>query len=188
LTFPFPPAFPVDNHILQARKFPYFWPQIAETMKFWKLTALFSLLTVFTASCNKDFFEDVQYNNDITLNSAQVVPAQAAASPATGKATVSYNPKTRLLSYTLKWSGLASNPTVTIKGPADPGFASGTTIQSVTVTNSSTVGTGTATGNLYMDEVVAKESDLLNGKYYFQAVTTGYAAGEVRGQITFTEK
>jgi hypothetical protein len=44
---------------------------------------------------------------------------------------------------------------------------------------------GSYTNNLYVDGFAVKEEDLLNGKYFMTIYTSGFPAGEIRGQIVF---
>jgi hypothetical protein len=158
--------------------------EIDSEMKIFKLTAALSLLILMFSSCTKDD-EAIRSNDNIVMNGSQI--AQTNTSGGTGKVKASYSNKTHLLSYTVTWAGLSNTVSaIRIQGPADPGFA-GPVIQSFTSGFSNSAAAGSYSNTLYIDGFAAKESDLLNGKYYVAIYTTGtYAStGEIRGQIVF---
>jgi hypothetical protein len=160
-------------------------------MKLIKLTALTSLLFVFvfgTSSCEKNAekkkMTDYQMN-DIPMTGAKVIPT--SVSTALGKLSVFYTKETRLLSYTMMWSGLSGNPSVGIGiyGPAPEGFAVSPTAPVQTITTTGLLATGTYSGTLLADGFVVKEQDIVIGMYYIQLRTAAYPAGEIRAQIKF---
>jgi hypothetical protein len=91
-------------------------------MKTFTLTFALSFLILAAISCKKDRNSfTLRSNDNILLNGAQV--SSTNTSSGSGKLQASYNGKTRLLSYTVNWTGLTGNVTaVRIQGPADPGF------------------------------------------------------------------
>jgi hypothetical protein len=150
-------------------------------MRTFKLTIALSFLVLAIASCKKEHNNILRSNDNILLSAGQMVPSNVSSGSA--KLEASYSNKTRVLSYTVKWTGLAGNVTaIRIHGPADPGFANAV-IQSNTVAGPAASGSYTST--LTTEGVAAKEDDLLNGKYYMVIYTSAYPAGEIRGQIVF---
>jgi hypothetical protein len=151
-------------------------------MKTFTLTFALSFLILAAISCKKDRNSfTLRSNDNILLNGAQV--SSTNTSSGSGKLQASYNGKTRLLSYTVNWTGLTGNVTaVRIQGPADPGF-NAPIIQTFTLNTSGA--SGSYTNNLYVDGFAVKEEDLLNGKYFMTIYTSGFPAGEIRGQIVF---
>jgi hypothetical protein len=101
---------------------------------------------------------------------------------------VFYTRETRILSYTVKWSGLTGNPILMhIHGLAPTGFAANVvqTILSAANPTAFPANNGKYSGTLLVDGVVVKEQDLLNGLYYMNIHTPTYPGGEIRGQIVF---
>jgi hypothetical protein len=175
-------------------------------MKLIKLTAF--PLVIFASvlllnSCERD--AEQKKNTDfskinIPLTGANEMPI--STSPAIGKLDISYSKDTRTLSYTLSWSGLSGAVTaIHINGPAPLGYASPNTMQVLTISGtvitkcpaSATTSCGSLTGNMFVDGVVVKEADLLNGQYYIHIHTAGFPGGglttdprgEIRAQIAF---
>jgi hypothetical protein len=150
-------------------------------MRTFKLTIALSFLILAIASCKKDHNNILRSNDNILLTAGQMAPANVSSGSA--KLEAIYSNKTRVMNYTVKWTGLAGNVTaVRIHGPADPGF-NNAIIQSNTVAGPAA--SGTYTNTLTVENVAVKEDDLLNGKYYMVIYTSAYPAGEVRGQIVF---
>lgn len=169
-------------------------------MKLIKLTALPALFIVFAValtSCERDAEQKITTDfskSDIPLTGANETPATATA--ALGSMDVFYTRETRILSYTVRWSGLTDSVLLMhIHGLAPTGFAAGVVQNIVTASNGifnqKTSGkftfakTGTLSGTLLVDGVVVKENDLLNGQYYMNIHTNTYPSGEIRGQIRF---
>ncbi len=166
----------------------YFYFKSQLTMTRIKLTAfpliVFVSLLVFS-SCEKTEDKKVQTDfskNGITLTGAQV----PSASPALGSLNVFFTRNTRILSYTITWSGLSGNPNgFGIYGLAPVGFAVAPTTPVQTISTTGLTSTGTYTGTLLIDGIVVKEQDLLNGLYYVLIRTAAYPSGEIRAQIKF---
>jgi hypothetical protein len=169
-------------------------------MKWTRLTAFSSLILAFAIgfiSCERNADESINQvfsKTDIPMTGAQETPA--VATTALGSMNVSYNKETRILNYTVSWSGLTDSVSLMhIHGLAPKGFAAGV-IQNIVSTSNTiffqkTSGkfnfskTGTLSGTLLADGVLVKEQDLLNGMYYINIHTATYPAGEIRGQIEF---
>lgn len=169
-------------------------------MKLIKLTAFSALLIISVTglvSCERDADQKIQTDfskTGIILSGAQETPATPTA--AIGTMDVYYTRETRILTYTVNWSGLTDSVQLMhIHGLAPTGFAAGV-VQTIvgtsnTIFNQKTAGkftyakTGSLSGTLLVDGVVVKEADLLNGFYYMNIHTATYPAGEIRGQILF---
>ena len=169
-------------------------------MKLIKLTALTSLLFALlagTSSCEKNAEKKktTDYEKkDIPMTGAQETPATPTT--ALGSMDVFYSKETRMLSYTVRWSGLTDSVMLMhIHGLAPSGFPAGVVQNIVTASNSiypqKTAGkytfhkSGSLSGTLLADGVAVKEQDILNGMYYMNIHTTVYPGGEIRGQIRF---
>ncbi|MBI3138516.1 MAG: CHRD domain-containing protein [Sphingobacteriales bacterium] len=123
------------------------------------------------------------------LTGANETPATPTT--ALGTLDVSYTKSSKILSYTINWSGLTGPVTAAhIHGLAPTGYAAGVLqsfstsaiVKCPTVSNTSC---GTYKGTLLVDDVVVKEDNLLNGMYYVNLHTATYPAGEIRAQIRF---
>jgi Cu/Zn superoxide dismutase len=118
----------------------------------------------------------------LPLSGTQEVPPNA--STATGTADVTYNKKTKLLSYYITWNNLAANPTgAHIHGPAAKGVNAPVIHNFTTLIPIAT--SGAFSNSVVIDGVTLKEADLLNGLYYFNIHNPVYPGGEIRGQIEF---
>ncbi|MFZ1262721.1 MAG: CHRD domain-containing protein [Chitinophagaceae bacterium] len=165
-------------------------------MKLIKLTVLASLLfssmTLFI-SCEPDAeqkrISDFE-KKGIILTGAQETPANA--STALGTMDVFYTRDTRVLTYSVTWSGLTGPVTAMhIHGLATAGFAA-PVFQNIITSSGGIVTPGAAYGatskisaSLFIDGVTIKEQDLLNGNFYMNIHTAAYSGGEIRGQIRF---
>lgn len=165
-------------------------------MKWIRLTALpliaISILAI--SSCERDAEQkkttDYQ-KKDIPITGAQETPAVGTAG--LGKMDVFYSKETRVLNYSVSWSGLTGAVSAMhIHGLAPAGFPAGV-VQNI-ITSSGGLATPNATlygatgkfsGTLFVDGVVIKEDDLLNGMYYLNIHTAAFPGGEIRGQIVF---
>ena len=164
-------------------------------MKLLKLTALplFMVASLFMiSSCESD--AELKRTSDysktgIALTGAQETPA--VTSSALGTMDVSYTRSSKILTYTINWSGLTGAVTAAhIHGLAPTGFAAGVvqTFSTSAITRCATVSNtscGSYKGSLKVDDVVVKEQDLINGVYYVNLHTAAFPAGEIRGQIRF---
>ena len=170
--------------------------------------AVLSSALVFSACDKKDDvvlapdYSRTVPNQDFILTSAQVVPAGASTSAALGSIQGTYDRRSKIFSYVLRWSnlvGITSSTGIHIHGPAERGyiappsplgpFANGI-VQTVPVTiNTGNNKNGSYSGQLFVDGIVVKEHELLSGKYYVDIHTNASAtttqAGEIRAQIVF---
>ena len=173
-------------------------------MKLIKRTAFTSLLFVFVlgmSSCEKiaEKKKNTDYQkNGILMTAAQEVPVNS--STALGIMDVSYSKETRLLTWSVTWSGLTGPVTLMhIHGLAPKGYSAGVIYNIVAASNAlfapfsnpptntiPTFGaTGKVSGTMLADGFVVKEQDLLNGLYYLNIHTAANGGGEIRGQIVF---
>jgi CHRD domain len=165
-------------------------------MKLIKLTASSFLLLglVFSfSSCERDAEQKITTDfakSGIILNGANETPA--TPSTALGTMDVYYTRETRILSYTVNWSGLTGPVTAMhIHGLAPAGFAAGV-VQNIITSSNGIFAPGAAYGatskvsaTLLVDGVLVKEENLLNGQYYMNIHTAAYPGGEIRAQIVF---
>lgn len=162
-------------------------------MKFSKLTALSTLCIALLAgfsSCEKESEKTKVFfytKSDIPMTGAQVVPA--TPSSGVGSLSVSYDKRSKVLNYSMTWTGLSDSViAIRINGPAPTGYSSlntaftGANPTSYTTTpylviQQFTGGTsapfkpmfpsaGTYSGSLTVDGNKFKEADLLNHQYY----------------------
>lgn len=152
-------------------------------------------------ACKKDKDATIYTNPSIALTASQNVPASTGTG--TGNLDASYNTKTRLMNYTLTWSGLSfpadSIRAIHIHALAGPGAIAISApngsfptvsgyqgvVQSLTIPRNAA--SGSLTGSLFADGVVVKEEDLLAGQYYIDIHTKSFPNGQLRGQITFNK-
>ena len=137
-------------------------------------------------SCKKD-----DNNNNTAKNftisgnasGSQMVPSVAGSG--TGTMTGTFNPNTRVFTYTTNWNNLSGTPT------------SGAFYTGATGTNGSIVGSpwtiasgSTATGNLSGSMTLTPDqaTQLTSGNWYYTMGTANNTNGEIRGQITATQQ
>ena len=109
-----------------------------------------------------------------TLNAASEAPPNLA--PGTGVVDATLDTATKVLTYTVTYSGLSGPATVAhFRGPAPPGLNAPL---AVAVTNAASPISGTAT--LTDDQI----DDLKSGMWYFNVYTKNALGGEIRGQMT----
>jgi hypothetical protein len=154
---------------------------------------LLAALLSFTA-CERDAEQKktTDYNKlDLALTGAQETPATPTT--ALGSMDVSYSKETRVLNYAVEWSGLTGPVTAMhVHGLAPKGYAAGVVQNIITSSgglatpNANLYGaTGKFAGSMFVDGVVIREEDVINGMYYINIHTAAYPGGEIRGQIVF---
>lgn len=110
-----------------------------------------------------------------TLSGAQEVPA--TTSQGTGTGTFNYDPATKLLQYSVNYSGLTGPATVAhIHGPAAVGVVAAPMVPF------QNVATSPITGSATLNDQQAQA--LLSGQTYVNVHTAANPGGEIRGQIT----
>ncbi|MFM8709883.1 MAG: CHRD domain-containing protein, partial [Sphingomonadales bacterium] len=164
-------------------------------MKLLKPAAYFlviSLLSLSLASCDRDadlYVRKEYVKNDIPLTGALNFPP--TASTALGKMNLHYNTTTKLLTYTISWSGLTGAVSgAAIHGLAPTGFAAApvqnfSTSAIIRCASVTTTSCGSISGRLFADGVVVTEENILNGVYYVSIRTAANPMGEIRAQIRF---
>ncbi len=166
-------------------------------MKLIRLTALASIVLAFTIafiSCEKIAEEKKTTDYEkkgIVLTGSNETPG--TPSTALGLMDVTYSKETRILTWSVSWSGLTGPVSLMhIHGLAPKGFAANVVQNIITPSNGIFVpnatnfpATGKVSGTTLVDGSIIKELDLLNGLYYMNIHTTTYPSGEIRAQIEF---
>jgi hypothetical protein len=159
-------------------------------MKRLKVFLLVSFITLLASSCSKldlDCHDDKKDQVDgkgLPLSGDQEVPVRTT--PAEGKMNVSYDRKTKVLSYKITWNNLTGNPIGShIHGEAPKGVNAGIKHDFTSLLPKTT--SGSFSNTVVVDEVAIKEAGLLAGLYYINIHTPTYPGGEIRGQIEFDE-
>jgi hypothetical protein len=113
-----------------------------------------------------------------TMTAANEVPASSNPSPATGNVTGTYNPTSKVLSYTIAFANLTSAATTAHFHYGDAKHANPTPIIPLTPP-SATSGTISGTTTL-----TAPQADSLKaGHMYANIHTANYKAGEIRANV-----
>ena len=116
------------------------------------------------------------------LSAKQEVPVGTSA--ASGSARISYNHKTRMLSFTVSWDSLSGNPTgAHIHGMAGLGVSGNVKYDFSNSFPKTT--SGTYSGSVTVDGVNIKKDSMLDRLYYMDIHTSKNPGGEIRGQIIF---
>jgi hypothetical protein len=139
-------------------------------------------------ACDDD--EPVNNNNNnnrtYTLSGdasgTQMVPAVEGTG--TGTFTGTYDPQTRVMTYTTNWNGLTGAPTAGgFYGGASG--VNGAAIGSAWIIPTESTETGTLSGTMTLSADQATQ--LTGGNMYYTMGTATNAGGEIRGQITATQ-
>ncbi len=141
--------------------------------------AIVALFLFAGASCKKSSSHgpaNVQFKG--TLSGAAEVPA--VSTTATGTVTASYNPGTKVLSYTFTWSNLSSNAAAMHFHHGAPGI-SGPVIIPVPASSFSAATGGTVSGSsLFPDSLL---NELMIGNFYGNIHDSNHPGGEIRAQM-----
>jgi hypothetical protein len=140
------------------------------------LSRIFTPLLAATAICcllaAPAFAEKI--NMTATLEGAQEVPP--VQSPGKGTAQVTFDTETKMLEWTVEYSGLTEAPSAGhFHGPADKGANAGVAVPFEGPIASPIKGSATLTD--------AQAADLQAGKYYINLHTPAHKDGEIRGQV-----
>jgi Cu/Zn superoxide dismutase len=107
---------------------------------------------------------------------ATLAPGAGITSSGKGTGTFTFEPATKVLTYTVEYEGLSGPAAAAhIHGPAEPGANAGVVVPFASAASPIT-GTATLTD--------AQVADLQAGKYYVNVHTAANRGGEIRGQIT----
>ena len=152
--------------------------------KFSLIVSVVAVSAMLLASCKKD---DDNKNNPSSYtisgsaSGSQMVPAVSGNGSATIAGT--YDPNTRVLTYTTNWTGLSGAPT-------SGGFYSGASGTNGTLVGSSwSLGSGLASTGTFSGQTTLtadQAAQLTGGNWYYTLGTASNTNGEVRGQITAT--
>ena len=157
-------------------------------MRFPKLTALLLSLPLFILISCSDDTEEVEreniYYGTIAMTGTQETPPVTTA--ATGTIDANYNRLTKILSYSVVFSGLSDSAVAAhIHGLGDVGIKADV-VQ--TFANFPRRKAGSYSGSLLIDGVKITEADLLANRYYINIHSKTYANGEIRGQLILAKK
>ncbi len=113
----------------------------------------------------------------VPLSGGQQVPP--VTTPGEGTASLSYDPSTRLLSWTITYTGLSSSVTMAhFHGPAPAGKNGDVQIW---ISKRGEPATSPIKGQAKLDPSQAKQ--LMAGDWYINVHTEDHPPGEVRGQV-----
>ncbi len=119
---------------------------------------------------------------NLPMSGLQEVPQRETR--AAGEMDISYDKKTKLLTYSIKWWDLTGIPIgshihgVAPKGVNAPIKHDFTSLLPKAVS-------GSFSNSVLVDEVAIKEDSLLKGYYYINIHTPKFPGGEIRGQLEF---
>jgi len=155
------------------------------TKRFLLITSTVVISALILSSCKKDK-NDTTSTNPYTIsgnaNGTQMVPSVSGNGSAT--ITGTYDPNTRVLTYTTNWTGLSGAPT-------SGGFYSGASGTSGSLVGSTwTLGSGLGSTGTFSGTTTLtadQASQLTSGNWYYTLGTSAHSTGEVRGQITATQ-
>ncbi len=113
----------------------------------------------------------------VPLTGAQQVPP--VASPGSGSADLTYDPSTKVVTWTITFSGLSSDPTMAhFHGPAASGKNGPV---KVWLSEKGAAVTSPLKGQATLSSADAQE--FVSGQMYINVHTKDHPAGEIRGQV-----
>ncbi len=136
------------------------------------------------SGCRKDDDKNkhIISREGLPVNGLQEVPVRTTK--ADGHLDVSYNKKTKMLTYKVTWSLLTGIPIGShIHGEAPKGVNAGIKHDFTSLIPKAI--SGSFKNSVLVDEVAIKEAGLLAGLYYVNIHTATFPGGEIRGQIEF---
>jgi hypothetical protein len=155
------------------------------TKRFLLISATVAMSALILSSCKKDKNDNTNSNMYTISGNAsgtQMVPSVSGNGSAT--ITGTYDPNTRVLTYTTNWTGLSGAPT-------SGGFYSGASGTNGSLIGSSwTLGTGLGSTGTFSGTTTLtadQAAQLTGGNWYYTLGTSSHSTGEVRGQITATQ-
>jgi hypothetical protein len=157
--------------------------------QFMRGTTIVALLLSFCLMVACDDDEPVNNNTNnrpYTLSGdasgSQMVPSVQGTG--TGTFSGTYDPKTKVMTYTTNWNGLTGAPTAGGFYAGASGV-NGSPLGTAWTIPAGATETGTMTGTMTLTDVQATQ--LTGGNMYYTMGTTTNPNGEVRGQITATQ-
>lgn len=135
-------------------------------------------MMVAAASCKKSSPASTTSNFKATLNGANETPPNS--STATGTATASYDPGTKMISYTFSWSNLSAPAKAMHFHVGAPGV-SGNVIIPVPSASFTSAASGSASGSAPFPDSLLNQ--LMIGNFYANIHDANYPGGEIRGQL-----
>jgi hypothetical protein len=145
-------------------------------------TLLAGTVVMFMGKCKDNSNpQPSSYTVSGSANGSQMVPAVSGSG--SGSFNGTYNPNTRVLTYTTGWNGLTGAPTSAGFYTGASGV-SGTAMGSPWTLSSGITGTGSMNGSMTLTAEQARS--LTDGNVYYSYGTTANPNGEVRGQMTAT--
>jgi CHRD domain len=134
--------------------------------------------SAFITSCDDDEETNDMFTISGTANGANEVPPVTTS--ASGSVSGTYNRSTNLLTYNVAWTDLSGVATAAhFHGPALVGETAPPVI-AITLTTPGI--SGNVSGSATLTD--AQESDLLEGKWYFNVHTAANPDGEIRTQVS----
>jgi hypothetical protein len=117
----------------------------------------------------------------VALTGAQQVPPVTTS--ASGTAKLTFDPTTRVLTWTITYSDLSSPATMAhFHGPAEAGKNAGV---KVWISKKGEAVSSPITGTTTLSEADAKE--FMAGQWYVNVHSNNHPGGEIRGQVTPSE-
>jgi hypothetical protein len=154
------------------------------TKRFFLVASVVVVSALILASCKKDKNSDNNtkpYTISGNASGSQMVPAVSGNGSAT--ITGTYDPNTKMLTYTTNWTGLSGAPT-------SGGFYSGASGTNGSLIGSTwSLGTGLGSSGTFSGQTTLtadQATQLTSGNWYYTLGTASHTNGEVRGQITAT--
>lgn len=136
---------------------------------------VFGLLSAVLLSGAASVAMAADVNLAASLSAKNEVPPNASAG--TGSLTATFNPDTKVLTYSVTYEGLTGPAKAAhFHGPAAQGANAGVVLPFTGSVESPIKGTATLTD--------AQAADLLAGKWYANVHTAANPGGEIRGQVT----
>lgn len=131
--------------------------------------------------------DNARDNNMVSKKGIELSPNQEVPtnqSKASGTADVSYNKDSKVLTFTVNYNGLTSEPSMAhIHGTAPKGANSGVKHDLTNLLQKAI--SGSFSDSVKIESSGIKEDSLLSGFYYFNIHTPAHPGGEIRGQIEF---
>jgi hypothetical protein len=148
----------------------------------WFLLAIIASITVAMTGCKDDDDDTVDvrlYTISGDADASQV--SDTTVSTGTGTISGTYNPNTRVLTYSSDWNELSGAPTSAGFYNGEAGVF-GTAVGAPWTIDAAATGTGTASGTVTL--TTDQAAQLISGGMYYLYGTAANPDGEIRGQIS----